>query len=169
MKHITQGEYELFTTKAEAIHRFRQMQGVCRGHMSDKNPIAFYCSAKGRITLTNPPTREFEHRNVTNLFGEVIERDGKTYVTYYTGYSQTTHTVKVLSIVCLAVLAVLTLLLMIAQANIALSSVPFFLCLMFLGFRIFTLSKEGENSPADSEILINELKNRVEAVNLWDK
>ena len=29
MKKISQGKYEIFATKAEAIRRFRQLQGVC--------------------------------------------------------------------------------------------------------------------------------------------
>ena len=169
MKHITQGEYELFTTKAEAIHRFRQMQGVCRGHMSDKNPIAFYCSAKGRITLTNPPSRELGHRSATKLFGQVTERDGKTYVAYHTGYDRSVHTVKMLSFILLAVLAALTIVLVLADVQTTGFPVGLVVCFVAVVFQLFTMSKEGENSPKDSEILINELKNRVEAVNLWDK
>ena len=44
-----------------------------------------------------------------------------------------------------------------------------FLGLLLFSFNLFSATKEEGNSPIDSEILINELKKRVEAVNLWDK
>ena len=44
-----------------------------------------------------------------------------------------------------------------------------FLGLLLFGFKLFSATKEEKNSPMDSEILINELEKRVEAVNLWDK
>ena len=34
MKKIEQGEFEIFTTKADAIDKFMQMQGVCREELS---------------------------------------------------------------------------------------------------------------------------------------
>ena len=41
--------------------------------------------------------------------------------------------------------------------------------LVLFGINLFAATKEEKNSPKDSEILVNELKKRVEAVNLWDK
>ena len=70
---IEQGKFEIFTTKADAIDKFMQMQGVCREELSSENLIEFYCSKKGKIAITNPPKKHIEHTNSTNLFAEIIE------------------------------------------------------------------------------------------------
>lgn len=57
MKKIKQGEYELFTTKADAIDKFMQMQGLCREGFNDYQQIEFSCTKKGKITVTNPPSK----------------------------------------------------------------------------------------------------------------
>ena len=59
MKKISQGKYELFTTKADAIDKFMQMQGVCREELSSDKQIEFYCSKKGKVTITNPTKKLF--------------------------------------------------------------------------------------------------------------
>ena len=78
MKKISQGKFEICTTKADAIDKFMQMQGVCREELSSENLIEFCCSKKGKISITNPPKKHIEHTNSTNLFAEIIEEDGKT-------------------------------------------------------------------------------------------
>ena len=42
MKKISQGEFEVFTTKADAIDKLMQMQGVCREEISGENAIELY-------------------------------------------------------------------------------------------------------------------------------
>ena len=58
MKKISQGQFEIRTTKVDAIDKFIQMQGVCREKINGENPIEFYCSKKGKIIITNPPTTQ---------------------------------------------------------------------------------------------------------------
>jgi len=41
--------------------------------------------------------------------------------------------------------------------------------LVFLGYSIYGNIKEKENLQKDSEIMVNELEKRIEAINLWDK
>ena len=100
MKKIDQGQHEIFTTKSDAINKFMQMQGVCRGELNGEKQIEFYCHKNGEIAITNPPRRHTQNINSTNLFAKMIEQDGKTYLTYYTTYSQCHNILKVTSLSC---------------------------------------------------------------------
>lgn len=168
MKKISQGKCEVFTTKADAIDKFMQMQGVCREELSNEELIEFYCSKKGKITITNPPTRHVENYNSTILFAEILEEGGKTYITYHTAFSKSNNVSKLISFIISITTAILAIILAVYTDELA----YLMLCLLalaFYAFRLFTGLKEEKNSPKDSEILIQELNKRVEAVNLWDK
>ena len=169
MKKIEQGKFEIFTTKADAIDKFMQMQGVCREELSSENLIEFYCSKKGKIAITNPPKKHIEHTNSTNLFAEIIEEDGKTYVTYFTVYSHFNNVLKFISLIMLIVMAIIAIVLAVANVDKTVSPIVLVFCLLFFVFQLFNSAKEQKNSPKDSKIMIKELQKRVEAVNLWDK
>ena len=169
MKKINQGKYELFTTKQDAIDKFMQMQGICREEISGNNNIEFCCSKKGKIIITNPPTKHVENDNSTNLFAEISEHDGKTYVAYYTAFSKSSNVSKLISLAIYLMMAVFAIALIIIGKEKT-YYLPFLvLALLFYGFKMFAATKEENNSAKDSKILINELEKRVEAVNLWDK
>jgi len=166
---ISQGKYELFTTKADAIDKFMQMQGFCREETSEEKPIKFYCQKNGEIIISNPPSRHIENDNSTDLYAQIVEQDGKTYVTYYTAFSKTTNVLKIIFLVIDLLMAVFAIIGIIIS-NVKTYYLPILaFCLIFLGVKLFTSTKEEKNSPEDSEILIKELEKRVEAVNLWDK
>ena len=167
MKKISQGKFEICTTKADTIDKFMQMQGICREEISGENPIEFYCSKKGKITITNPPTRHIEHRNSTNLFAEVIQQDDKTYVAYYTRFSKIKNVIKLIFIGLDIIIAIFAIIFAIISADKKLFLIV--LGLVFFAFQLLTATKEKKNSANDSETLIKELKKRVEAVNLWNK
>ena len=169
MKKISQGQFEIRTTKADAIDKFMQMQGFCREELSSENLIEFYCSKKGKIAITNPPKRHIEHTNSTNLFAEIIEEDGKTYVTYFTAYSHFNNVLKFIYFIMLIVMAIIAIVLAVANVDKTVSPIVLVFCLLFFVFQLFNIAKEQKNSPKDSEIMIKELQKRVEAVNLWDK
>ncbi len=169
MKKISQGKYELLTTKADAIDKFMKLQGVCREELSRDNPIEFYCSKKGKVTITNPPRKYIENTNSTNLFAEIIEQEGKTYITYYTVYSRFNNFLKVTYLMMLIVMAILAIVLAVTDVDKTVSPIILVLCLVFFVFQLFNTAKDKRNSPEDSEIMIKELQKRVEAVNLWDK
>jgi len=98
-----------------------------------------------------------------------VEQDGKTYVTYYTAFSKTTNVLKIIFLVIDLLMAVFAIIGIIIS-NVKTYYLPILaFCLIFLGVKLFTSTKEEKNSPEDSEILIKELEKRVEAVNLWDK
>lgn len=169
MKKISQGKYEIFTTKEDAIDKFMQMQGVCRGEISGENPIKFYCSKKGEISITDPPTRHVENTNSTSLFAEVIEQDGKTYAAYYTVFSKFSNVLKLILLAIDIIVVVFAIIFAIKSADKTASLIVFVLGLVFFISQLFTSTQEGKNSPNDSEILVKELEKRVDAVNLWDK
>ena len=169
MKQIEQGKFEIFTTRADAIDKFMQLQGVCRERISDENPIEFYCLENGKIVITNPPTRRVSGVHSTNLFAEIIEQDGKTYVTYYTEFSKSNNVLKADFFAISIIVAIVAIIFAFISADKTSSLIILVICLVFFVFQLLTNSKEEKNSPEDSETLINELKNRVDAVNLWDK
>ena len=71
MKKIEQGMFEIFTSKADAINKFMQMQGVCREELSSENLIEFYCSKKGKISITNPPPRKVDKCDYTKGYWQI--------------------------------------------------------------------------------------------------
>lgn len=158
MKKISQGKYELFTTKEDAINKFMQMQGVCREEISGDHLIEFYCSKKGKITITNPPTKHIENDNSTNLFAEILEQDDKTYVTYYTEFSKSNNVLKMIFIVIYLLMAIFAIVLTIISEYKTYYLPVLFLGLLLFSFKLFSTTKEKKNSPKDSEILITELK-----------
>jgi len=169
MKIISQGQFEIFTTKADSIRKFKQLQGICREELSDGKRIEFYCSKKGKISITNPPTRHVQKENATELFAEIVERDGKTYVTYYTAYSYFTKVMKIISSVILIVMSILAIILGVAGIDKTVSPILLIICFIFCVSKVFCVGNEQQNSPNDSEIMIKELEKRVKAVNRWDE
>lgn len=167
MNKIDQGKYELLTTKADAIEKFMQMQGVCREKISDENLIEFHCSKKGEIIITNPPQRHIENRISTELFAEIIEQDGKTHVVYYTAFSKLKNVTKLILLGLDIIIAIFAIIFAIISGDKKLFLLVF--ALVFLAFQLFAGSKEKKNSPKDSDVLIKELEKRIEAVNLWEK
>ena len=169
MKKISQGEYEIFTAKEDAIDKFMQMQGLCREELSGEKAIEFCCSKKGKISITNPSQRDIEYTNSTKLFAEIIERDGKTYVTYYTMFSKFRNVYKLISLVLDIIFNVFAIILVIISSYKKHYFILLIFGLLVLAIQLFKSAKEEKNSPKDSEILVKELEKRVDAVNLWDK
>ena len=164
MKKIREGKYAISTTKYDAISKFMQLQGACRETLTDDERIRFYCSKKGRLTITDPPSmRAKYYRNSTNLYGQVIVQDDETYVTYYTGFSKWNYYGHLVGIVISILGAILAFLL---EGPTMLFLVV--LCIIVLVANYLKVSKSKANAWLDSEILIKELEERVNAVNRWD-
>lgn len=169
MRKISQGKFEIFATKTDAIDRFMQMQGLCREEINDYQRIEFYCTKKGKITITNPPSKHIEHTYSTALYGEVIEQDGKIYVTYYTVYSYYNNILKIISLIMLSAMSVFAIVSAVADFGKKAPYFIFVLCFAFYVFQLINTLKEKKNAPRDSKIMVEELEKRVKAVNLWDK
>lgn len=168
MKKLTEGRYELFTTKEDAIDKFVQIQGISRERMTSGNAILFSCYKDGKIFMTNPPSRNISADNATTLCGQVIEQDGKTYVSYYTSFSNTVRVMKYFGFI----FYILSAIICIAITVITREKIAFLLSCLLLGISLFHLAtnpNEKISSPKDSEILVKELEKRVEAVNQWEK
>ncbi len=171
MKKLNEGRYELFTTKADAIDKFMQMQGICREELSDEKAIEFICFKDGKISISNLPTRHIENNNATDLVAQVVEQDGKTYVEYYTTFNKSTIVWKFIAIILdifLGIFAVILTVLYPEENFVALLAVGI-VCIALLISRLISATKEEKHAPKDSAILIHELEKRVKAVNLWDK
>lgn len=171
MKTIHEGKYELLTTKQEAIDRFMQMQGVCRERMSGDYVMKFFCYKDGKILIMDPPSKGANDRS-TRLSAQVVEQEGKTYVTFCVRYDESNRVYNlvfgVIHIVILLAALVVMLLHMIPESGIA--TVPMALvALSFYVYRMVEDAKEKGHAPQDAEALIRELKNRVDAVNRWEE
>ena len=166
---ISEGKYELNTTKQDAIDKFMQLQGICREENQRGNAIEFRCYKKGKIIIKSPPRKRVENDNATNLFAQVIEQNGKTYVSYRTSFSALINASKCIFLAVYILAAVLAIVLTVFGENRIYYLPILFLGLIFFGFKLFSAFKEKADSPKDSETLVKELEKRVEAINEWDK
>lgn len=155
---------EVFTSKDDAINKFMQMQGICQNKLTNGSSIEFFCTKKGKIAISNPPTYKAARENSTKLFGNIIEEDNKTYVTLYTAYSSANNIIKIIYLTIMAFSATFSFFVDKATPRIIL-----ILCFLLFGYLLFISAKEKSNSPTDSNILISELKKRADAINNWDK
>lgn len=164
MKKIAQGEFEIHTTKKDAINKFMQLTGVCREEISDDKPIEFYCTKTGKIAISNPPTTLVTREISTKLFGKVIEEDNRTYISFYTSYSNANNIIKIFYLTIMAFSATFSFFVDKTTPRIIL-----ILCFLLFGYLFFISAKEKSNSQTDSNTLVGELKKRVDAINNWDK
>ncbi len=169
MKKLSEGRYELFTTKADAIDKLMQLEGSGRRTLSGDHAIYFYCSEKGEIVISNPPTRHVGNETSTDLFGEVVEDDGKTYVTYYTAYSRSSTVFKLIHYVVNILLTAVCVAVAVMSGEKGLALLWLLFGLAFFVYRLVVDVKEPKHAPQDAAILVEELENRVDAVNYWDK
>ena len=117
MKKLSEGKYEILTSKADAIDKFMQLQGICREELSDGQCILFYCTKKGKITVHNPQGRHYENQSSTRLCANVTEQGGKTYVTYYTAFSRFVNISKLISLVLDIIVSALCLIMIIMSGE----------------------------------------------------
>ena len=168
MGKLDQGALEIFTTKEDAIDKLMQIQGISREHMTSGNCFQFLCYKDGKIFMTHPPSRSISADNATVLCGQVIEQDGKTYVSYYTEFRNSVRFMKYFGFIFYILLAIFCIVITVITRE----KTAFLLSLFFLGINLvhlITNPNEKTCSPKDSKILVDELKKRVEAVNQWDK
>lgn len=166
---IKQGEIEISSKKSEAIDRLMQLQGICREELSDESRIEFTVFKSGKISIKNLSSRHNGISNATRLFGNVIERDGKAYISYYTNFSGADYILKLISLAVWILFCISGLLLTFFNGFDYPWGLVLLFCSVFYCFYFFSAFKNKSNSTDDSEILINELLKRVEAINNWDK
>lgn len=168
MKKLAQGKYEVYTTKEDAIHRLRQMQGYCREEISGENTVEFQCSKKGEIIISDFSRKSISSDCSIQLRAGVIRQDNKTYIAYQTEFSKGHNIFKTIFIILQIIGLFIAAWVMIKLGEIKYLWVLLF-SLVFSACLLFRSLKEESNSSKDSEILIKELEKRVDAVNHWDK
>ena len=169
MKKIEQGEFELFTTKADAIDRLMQMQVVCKDIKSSNGcSIAFYCDKNGKITVESQRSRHNPQKSqiFTKLYGEIIEHTNKTYIRYYTAFSNIGVFTRI-SCFIIAIIILSIFVMLISDKIKALIAI--IVCVVGLVFQLISIEREKKTLSKNSNILIEVLENRVNAINDWDK
>lgn len=141
-----------------------QLTGVCREEISDDKPIEFYCTKTGKIAISNPPTTLVTREISTKLFGKIIERDEKTFVTFQIMYSSANNFIKIIYSTLMLISTLLAFFIDKTAIRVAL----IFSFLLF-GSLLISATEEKNNSPFDSELLIKELEKRVNAINNWNE
>ena len=141
-----------------------QLTGVCREEISDDKPIEFYCTKTGKIAISNPPTTLVTREISTKLFGKIIERDEKTFVTFQIMYSSANNFIKFIYSTLMLISTLLAFFIDKTAMRVAL----IFSFLLF-GSLLISATEEKNNSPFDSELLIKELEKRVNAINNWNE
>lgn len=173
MKKLAEGRFEISAKRSVAIDRFMQLRGESRETTCGGERIMFYCYKNGNIALTNPPTTRgrysIKYSNSTELFAEIKEIGGKTYVSYYTSFSLANNILKIATFTVGTIITVLAIISAIFGDSKIGEFIILAFCLAFYGHFIYRSIKEKSDSPKDSEILVRELEKRVDAVNNWDK
>lgn len=141
-----------------------QLTGVCREEISDDKPIEFYCTKTGKIAISNPPTTLVTREISTKLFGKIIERDEKIFVTFQIMYSSANNFIKIIYSTLMLISTLLAFFIDKTAMRVAL----IFSFLLF-GSLLISATEEKNNSPFDSELLIKELEKRVNAINNWNE
>lgn len=141
-----------------------QLTGVCREEISDDKPIEFYCTKTWKIAISNPPTTLVTREISTKLFGKIIERDEKTFVTFQIMYSSANNLIKIIYSTLMLISTLLAFFIDKTAMRVAL----IFSFLLF-GSLLISATEEKNNSPFDSELLIKELEKRVNAINNWNE
>ena len=169
MKKFSQGSIEIHTTKADAIDKFRQMQGYCREEISGENSILFKCTKKGKITIFCQSARKGRaNLRSIRLLATITEQNGKIYANYLTRFSRAYGIVNSV-LIGMDFLFAFFLLPFVKGFDFSIVLAVLLLNLAFLGYSIYGNIKEKENLQKDSKIMVNELEKRIEAINLWDK
>ena len=169
MSKIEQGRYEISTTKADAINKFKQMEGYCRQKISGDNAISFYCTKKGRIVITKPQSRNVSDENSTTLFADIVEMDGRTYLDYYTEYDKTYNIFNFIIIIISIIFIAFSIIFFVDKPNDIYYIYIGCGALITLGYELFICFNQKKYSPNDSKKLIEALEERINAVNNWEK
>lgn len=169
MKKINQGEFEVFTTKTDAIDKLMQLQGVCKDIKNSNNYIIeFCCNKNGKITVESQWSRHNPQKAkvLTKLYGEVIEQANKTYINYYTSFSNMSVFAR---LSCFIIAIIILSIFMVFVTDKIKALIAIIVCIIGLVFQLISIGKERQNLTENSNILVEVLKNKVNIVNNWDK
>lgn len=168
MKKIEQGKIEVFTSKVDAIDKLMQMQGVCQEKSIDDRRIEFSCKKDGKINICFPQGRR-ENRYgksklMTKLNGKVIMQDNKTYITYYTAIDRFDIFTRLFILAIAIVVCLLCFVFVADKIKVLIATI---ICVAAFVFQLISIEKEDPSS--NSNILVDVLKKKIDAINAWDK
>ncbi len=144
------------------------MEGYCRERISDDNPIIFVCSKKGKIAIYDPPGRHSVNDACTKLYGEIVEQEGRTYITYYTAFSKFESITKMIFNIIYLIMSLLASIFAVANTKPAIALITCVVCFVLGVRQLYVSVDEKGYAYQDSEIMIKVLEERVNAVNRWD-
>ncbi len=168
MKKIEQGKFKVFTSKADAIDKLMQMQGICQEKSVDDRRIEFSCKKDGKVNVCFSQGRRENRSGKSKLFtklnGEVIMQDNETYITYFTAIDTFGVFVR-LFILAIAIIVCLFFFAFIAdKIKVLIATI---ICITAFVFQLISIEKEAPSS--ESNVLVDVLKKKVDAVNTWEK
>ncbi len=159
--------YEIDLPKEHVIYRLREQDGYCRNENSENRVIEFVCSKKGDFLV-----KDLNHyiNQLVFLQGKTVARNGKTVVEVFTVKSR----------------GVLVEGIFDAFFSIISIGICFWVMLRFLNNIVFELFiilgllsvvtllslarliKKKKAIPVDTDIMLNEIEQRINGVVRWD-
>lgn len=158
---------ELALPRHTVIQRLQQLQGPCSVSDSNEDRLEFTCSAKGHFWIDNVPTRS-RHQAILPYYvaGEVVEENGKTVVTFRAVRRRGSKAV-------LAVMLVADLLLILSCFLFSLTKRAMLLLAFLMGSltvsSVLSFGKKESHCATDTELMKQEVLNRIEAVKRWEE
>ena len=108
---------EVNKSVSETIRCLCELSGSNRFFEDEKARVFFFCNQKGKIFVScNVPAQRYEisHRNLYHIDGEIISKDGKTYVKLTSVYNRIFVWLTILSLPFMIALIPIAILLKIA-------------------------------------------------------
>ena len=172
---------EVNESKEETIEKLRLQMGFCSSQDSDDDHLYFWCTKKGKLGFFTQPNRNsrpnayFYYYNmdsrIYSVRGKVLSENGKTVVKLYSVYSRLNSVIRAIDIITtLLALIVFFVIKGATGQEIPMGDLLKLGGALFLaGVGTFVLTSEKRNKKSDLDIMKQEVINRVEAINHWDK
>ena len=152
MKKTTVGTLQVFTSKADAISRLMQLQGVCKDVKNSNNcRIMFHCNKQGKIIIESEWDRydPKKAKIFTTLYGEIIEQDDKTQINYYTAFDKSSVRKRIAAFIVSIIVLLICLVLAASEAIVRImitASVGIVVCIYVLAFQLSSIKREKRNA-----------------------
>ena len=162
--------YEIDLPKEDVIYRLREQDGYCRNENSEKRTIEFVCSKKGDFLVKD---LNYYINQLVFLQGKTVARNEKTVVEVFTVKSRGVLVEGIVdaffSIVSIGICfwVMFRFLNDIKDMVFELFIILGLLAVMTL-FSLARLIKKKKAIPVDTDIMLNEIEQRINGVVRWD-
>jgi len=167
-KHaIEETTVEVSLPRHVVVERLQQLQGRCSVSDSNDDALEFTCSPKGRFSVDNAYSRSrYQVHLPCYVTGEVTEENGKTVVRFYTVRRSGGGA-------AFAAVLISNLVLLLFYFLLSLSAKEGLLLLVIMGLStasmFLTYRSKQKSVPIDTELMKQEVLNRIEAVKRWEE